>query len=1146
LKLSQFSEIARRRSARPRKAQQKWKKDWKQETAKRRTQKPHATMAANGEDDDSFSSDSDDEFLTMRDDGKGNVDREALVRKKLLESFYGKSAVAGAEDDEDDDSDGGDGGGSRGMQSQDTDDTDDDDDMYNSSAGGGGPPAGATALNDLDSPHFHAPAHTKRHVIGSSVHALLETEEHLACQVRTLDSSMQTLVYENYSRYIHATDAIRSVSVNVQANEAGLARLSKGMTTISTKSKEVEDHLGELRDIVVEKLRVKRLLTRLDTLLKLPRTLRDQMAKGKYRLATKSYLQAYSILSKHSAGFESLQRIETECHSILTEMLVQLKRKLLHWSGHGHNNNTLMDEDGDEIDEYDAGAVAPPDPPKTVAEIFDCAGTPTLLTSTMAASISNMSYNGGAGGGEDAHQGAEETNDITTTINDQQQTVTADATSGVAPIFDPGLSPEECKEMALSASFRWLERVLDTHHIELQDAQFAAAASQEMEESTTQDLLQASVKSFRSIASSVGGASHAVPSSSTNKGNQLIPTHVLDSILEAATLFGMSFSTDGSDRQRLAQFVSDAFRAFLMHVRGEMLEQAIAAQPTRIAKVKLSEDDDDEDKELADDEQAERAYEHISGAMTLLLQSVRQVASGLALPEIGIDVDLASSLVEQTMGLTEAMVRRRVDQKFYTLRFRVLKDCLAPFARNAIQSKDDDNVSAAETKEDPPRVLQVVQMASVALSDSLQLVDDTVRSILSGGDTMDASMLKQAVEMSARRFAMWLAAAMEIMAGCESSDPKITIEVKGGVPEEFTEESPSHSREYSGGAALSMSLQDDVSEISINQVSDPTQLVETALCDLIEELETSGSTMARSDMTLAIAEMCRVAERSVMENIYQSIATHGGEKRKSKSLFPTEAASSKPKSGDSANPTSERFRLAASRVLGLYAMNRGSDAANLLCSGLLELAQSTEEVLDGPRAAAWQVLELVKLTSYDCADLFGGSKRAGPVPEILEDEFLSYTSQKSSNRSGLTFDVERMFAEKVVVYPHPSEFSEFTRNSVVTVVFKVALKAMVEYSRLCKFSSAGYRKLMVDVEFMKFLVPHFVRDEFMTEGSNALAVLIRLLDDVIQTARERCSDKDGIDNVGDSLVNQARSVVREFMTDNGPDGIVSRFTIPQN
>jgi hypothetical protein len=57
---------------------------------------------------------------------------------------------------------------------------------------------------------------------------------------------------------------------------------------------------------VVEQLRgVKRVLQRLDTLLKLPGTLWHRIAVGKYRWATK---KCYCTLSKHSKGFESLQR----------------------------------------------------------------------------------------------------------------------------------------------------------------------------------------------------------------------------------------------------------------------------------------------------------------------------------------------------------------------------------------------------------------------------------------------------------------------------------------------------------------------------------------------------------------------------------------------------------------------------------------------------------------------------------------------------------------------------------------------------------------------------------------------------------------------------------------------------------------------
>jgi hypothetical protein len=52
--------------------------------------------------------------------------------------------------------------------------------------------------------------------------------------------------------------------------------------------------------------------------------------------------------------------------------------------------------------------------------------------------------------------------------------------------------------------------------------------------------------------------------------------------------------------------------------------------------------------------------------------------------------ELASSLVDQTIGLTEAMVRRRVEHKFYSLRLQIIEDCcLAPFCHSALESEED-------------------------------------------------------------------------------------------------------------------------------------------------------------------------------------------------------------------------------------------------------------------------------------------------------------------------------------------------------------------------------------------------------------------------------------------------------------------------
>eukprot|EP00536_Pseudo-nitzschia_multiseries_P016994 jgi/Psemu1/223392/e_gw1.1329.7.1 len=1060
----------------------------------------------NGDSDDSFSSDSDDEFLTLRGDGKG-VDREALVRKKLLESFYGKTDVGHS----------GSGTGGDGEDSSDDDSNDEDDSMASTddeeddecNRNGGfyrrstrrrrrrqsrralSALSGNGDENDLDSVHFDAAKHTERYLLQSSVHPLLETEESLACQVRTLDSSMQTLVYENYSRFIEATEAVRNIGVNVQCNAGNLQKLSASVLVVGETARDIETTCGKLRDSVVEKLRTKRLLQRLESLLKLPSTLRESIGSGRYRWATKSYLKACAILQKQSDGFESLQRIEQECYEIMEVLLEDARNKLLHWSGN-YNGNSYVSASVSGEDT--------PDPPETVAGIFECAGTPVLI------------------------------------LNHQKQ---ADQTAGRGA-FDTGLTAEQCQEMSLDACLRLIERFLDTHHIELQEILLANSMSNNLDGS-------ANAKGGDTAAQLSSGNDGAA--SGGGNGSRLIPTNVLDSILEASALYSVTFPTShGQSSEPLSKFVTAAFYSFLQHDERS---------------------DRDEDDEGQDDSE-DQAYEHIANATALLLESVQQFSSALALPEVTIDETLAASLVDQTAALSQAMVRRRVDQKFYVLRFRVLQNCLAPFCRQALQndalgSKEEGGETTQE------RIDRVVQMASVALSDSSQLVDDTVRSILSSSTSNNASStstntnnatLKTAVEQSTARFAAWLAVALEILAGCESSDPKYVLDILPDVPEESENDKAASNIIHPALFRRSRDPNDDDNALA--------ELVENAMSELLEELEelagTShrGGSSARSYLTLAIAEMCRLAQRTVVDDIHQSIATHTGSIHKHRSaqaadgLFATTLAAGGSRNGDTngintRDPNSMRFRLAASRVLGLYAMNRGNEASELISSDLYKLSRDDgeeEEEATGPRVGAWSLLSVVKSTAFDCAGLFGGPKRAGPVPEDLEDEFVSLTMarQNQAFRSTLAIDVERMFAEKVFAYPHPFENFGFDRNFVVFQVLKVAFKALREDVRLVRFTNRGYRQLLVDLEFLKFMMPHYVNDAELVDHSttNPITTLESLLTEAIKTAKERCDTSAMLHD--DSVeTNQARAVVREFMATNGADdGLTSRFTIPED
>jgi hypothetical protein len=452
------------------------------------------------------------------------------------------------------------------------------------------------------------------------------------------------------------------------------------------------------------------------------------------------------------------------------------------------------------------------------------------------------------------------------------------------------------------------------------------------------------------------------------------------------------------------------------------------------------------------------------------------------------------------------------------------------------------------------RRLQMVQMATAALSDSMQLVDDTVRSILASANNSagqsshsstsdDTVMLKAAVEQSTKRFADWMAEAMESMVGCESSDLNHVV---NAFPD------PSDGRMTAEDIQKVLTMVGTLSSLPEDVTGEGdrdglTKIVEHCMARMLAEISTTGSVSTRSDFMLAVGEMCRQAERTVMEDISASIAAHTGTGNKQKTtksgLFATALGNAV---GRSQSPTSERFRLSASRVLNMYAMNRGFEAAKRLCSTLPDLAQEDEVTISGPREGVWSALVVVKEVSMECGEIFGSPKRAGPVPETLEDEYpsLMATRQLQGLRSGLISDVERLFTEEVVVYPNPYQILEPQRNAVVFLLLKIAFKALAEDARSIRFSIPGYRQLLVDLEFLKFMLPHYVVDDHLSDGSNTHSVLESLLKDAAKSAKERC-DTSAMLQDPTSETNQARQFVRRFMEENstGHDSIVRQFTI---
>jgi hypothetical protein len=88
------------------------------------------------------------------------------------------------------------------------------------SGGGGGGRGSASGFGEqqwqmINSPSFQPQRYVKHLLQTGSMDTLLRKDDELVFEVKSLDSDMQMLVYENYNKFIAATDTIRKMKVCV-------------------------------------------------------------------------------------------------------------------------------------------------------------------------------------------------------------------------------------------------------------------------------------------------------------------------------------------------------------------------------------------------------------------------------------------------------------------------------------------------------------------------------------------------------------------------------------------------------------------------------------------------------------------------------------------------------------------------------------------------------------------------------------------------------------------------------------------------------------------------------------------------------------------------------------------------------------------
>jgi len=176
----------------------------------------------------------------------------------------------------------------------------------------------------IDSTSFNAGSYVEDMLENMRAQDLLETDVAFVHDIRSLDSDMQMLVYENYNKFIAATETIKRMKTNVEAMDSDMRSVKMKMDLINSRSAALDDSLSNKNSKVEKLVRVRRLLKRLEFLTELPERLTGMIDRKEYDAAVQLYRRTNNVLTQygHVLSFKNIQKSANDMMSNLSSRIM--------------------------------------------------------------------------------------------------------------------------------------------------------------------------------------------------------------------------------------------------------------------------------------------------------------------------------------------------------------------------------------------------------------------------------------------------------------------------------------------------------------------------------------------------------------------------------------------------------------------------------------------------------------------------------------------------------------------------------------------------------------------------------------------------------------------------------------------------------
>ncbi|XP_063982097.1 vacuolar protein sorting-associated protein 51 homolog isoform X1 [Diachasmimorpha longicaudata] len=187
---------------------------------------------------------------------------------------------------------------------------------------------------DINGQHFNSEMYLQKLTKDYRLKQIIDHEEEIKRNTQVLHSEMQTLVYENYNKFIAATDTIRKMKSDFKKMEDSMDCLATNMDSITSFSDKISSTLQGTRQQISRLSSIHTHLKRLQFLFKLPGNLKERMNEGNYTQAVQDYIHARRVLNQYG-NMPSFHGIQKDCEEIVNELKSHLRMQF-----HKHDATT--------------------------------------------------------------------------------------------------------------------------------------------------------------------------------------------------------------------------------------------------------------------------------------------------------------------------------------------------------------------------------------------------------------------------------------------------------------------------------------------------------------------------------------------------------------------------------------------------------------------------------------------------------------------------------------------------------------------------------------------------------------------------------------------------------------------------------------